>query len=443
MANDEIKKGLAGAVKQFANPQAIAVATISQVLGSNYTKETIRKLLIDPVTKRFIPSRHYYGLESVTNVIWTIYKLFPKFFKEKLMDNNDVDQSLKDIEMAWEKSYKYQIGYEITLADTVYIISTHSGVIYLRFDVTKDREGYNKYNSAHIHFITINPKFTETWDTAFESVKSNFSAEGYKAKYKNTVRVVNMKNGGDGRSPMSRCTVPKTIIMDHVENELSNIISMVEKSDTISNVYELNKTIGVLLYGPHGTGKSTIARYLAAKLDRVLVLTTAETLSDAIDWIKRRSTSGMKFIILIEDIDFHFVDRRREVKNSENEKSMADTELLFQLLDGVLADSNIMVIATTNYIERLDPALIRDGRFDFRIEVLGLTKDEAKKVCTRFDVNPDDIHLESWLEPISPASLQTYLLKFKTGSMNDLKIPDPVSKEVPEESKKTSKKTEK
>ena len=93
---------------------------------------------------------------------------------------------------------------------------------------------------------------------------------------------------------------------------------------------------------------------------------------------------------------------------------MANTDLLFQLLDGVLAENNLVVCATTNYVDRLDPALIRDGRFDYRIEVVGLSYENAVKVCERFDVDPEEIKLSEWETPISPATLQTFILKYKT-----------------------------
>ena len=156
-----------------------------------------------------------------------------------------------------------------------------------------------------------------------------------------------------------------------------------------------------------------MVRYLAMELGRTILLTGADDLSQVISFIKDRS-SYEKFIVLIEDIDFKFVDRRDSKKDDKNSEMMANTDMLFQLLDGVLAENNLVVCATTNYIDRLDPALIRDGRFDYRIEVLGLSYENAVKVCERFDVDPDEIKLKEWDTPISPATLQTFILKYKT-----------------------------
>lgn len=438
MGKEGIKDGVSGALQQFTNPATIASAAILQVLNSNYTKETVRRLIIDPVTRKFIPQEYLHGYDETLSAFWTVFKLFPEFYFKNFSHTTDEEAEKLLLEKAYEEQHFWTIEHYTCYEDGIYILSTKNGIIYM--NITSP--GKEAVGRMTLHFISLTNKLKDVWDKAYKEVSFNFSKEGISTKQARMVRVINFKNE---RPEYSTCVVPKTIIMDHVQNELDSIEMMIQKSDEISKGYELNKTIGVLLYGPHGTGKSTIARYLAMKLNRTLILTTATTLDSAMTYIKNdRGGMDTKYIILIEDIDFHFVDRRSEKKTAENAVTMAETELLFQILDGVLSNSNLMVIATTNYINRLDPALIRDGRFDFQIEVIGLSKEEAREVCERFDVSPDAINLDAWQAPISPASLQTYLLKYKTGSMKNLAIPDPVDTSDPEakKQKKVSKQTQ-
>ena len=283
-----------------------------------------------------------------------------------------------------------------------------------------------------LHFLGLNAGKTAIEFVDRMEALRNEMKDIQKNKFMNRVSLRTFDGGP--RPGYSFCRVPSTIIVDHVQKDMDAIISMVEKSEGVQKNYEIDSTIGVLLYGPAGTGKSTLARWLALKLKRTLILTTADSLRDAVMYVKDFSQDS-KYILLIEDIDFMFADRRTSKKDQASRENLEITNYFFQVLDGVLASSNLLVIATTNYIDRLDPALIRDGRFDFKVEVNGLDYSTAAKVCERFDVKPEEINLETWETPISPATLQAVLLKYKVGAEVDTMnvksvVPGPPVEEV-------------
>lgn len=409
MSKENIAKGIITGLNSIATPQSLTVQVVNGIINSEYTKETIRKFLLDPVQRKLTPSIKYHGYNDTFIGFYTLYKMC----REELFDALSIsDKAEKDFEKSLQETRPiYAIGEIIQGAKKPQsMILKHNGMImYVQYKC--NYEDYDYY--FYIYFIGVNAN-TASKDFTHLVEEANYdNTKGYAKKNKRQVPIYTFEGGG--RPRRSTCTVPNTIIVDHVEKDLETIIKSIKLSEDISKKYELNKTTGILLHGPHGTGKSTLVRYLAMKLGRTILLTGAGNLSEVINFIKDR-TSYDKFIVLIEDIDFKFVDRRDTKKDDKNNAMMANTDLLFQLLDGVLSENNLVVCATTNYIDRLDPALIRDGRFDYRIEVLGLSYENAAKVCERFDISPAEIKLSEWETPISPATLQTFILKYKTST---------------------------
>ena len=83
-----------------------------------------------------------------------------------------------------------------------------------------------------------------------------------------------------------------------------------------------------------------------------------------------------------------------------------------------------IVVATTNYIDKLDKAIKRYGRFDLKIEMQEFTIEQAEEMCQAFDLHFNDIYKEKIKDKkafrISPAYLQSLcsenIEKIKKGS---------------------------
>lgn len=408
---NEVTKGIVKGLNSVTTPQSLTTQVIGGVINSTYTKETIRAMLLDPITSKLIPKLKYTGYKEVRLAFLTLYTLIPEKVLEKICSQplkmkDEFDKLADDGE---EQLLFYRAIAQSPISDGkgyTFVIKKGHTAIYVQLLLD-----FNEFVFMwNLFFVGPGAKeLHKEFSTTYDKMKY-FCTEGKKEKFSRRVDVYSFESGRR-RPRHGYATVPSTVIVDHVEKDLIAVMDMVKKSEDVANTFDINKTTGVLLYGPHGTGKSTIARWFAMNLGRSILLTNADTLLDVIEYVKDHPSE--KFIILIEDIDFKFVDRRESKKDDKNQDMMKNTDLLFQVLDGVLGENNLMVIATTNYIDRLDPALIRDSRFDFRIEVLGLTYNEAVKVCERFKVTPEEIGLSDMSEPISPASLQTDILKYK------------------------------
>ncbi|BFY97196.1 unnamed protein product [Candidula unifasciata] len=132
---------------------------------------------------------------------------------------------------------------------------------------------------------------------------------------------------------------------------------------------------GVLLYGAPGTGKTLLARACAAQtkstflklagpqLVQMFIGDGAKLVRDAFALAKEKQPA----IIFIDELDAIGTKRFDSEKAGDREVQRTMLELLNQM-DGFQPNSMIKVIAATNRVDILDPALLRSGRLDRKIE---------------------------------------------------------------------------
>lgn len=108
---------------------------------------------------------------------------------------------------------------------------------------------------------------------------------------------------------------------------------------------------GVLLHGPGGTGKSSLALATARKLKLPVYQFFLATLSDQ-EFINEWSNMGTPCVVLFEDFDNVFVGRESQTIH----KSLT-FDCILNMLSGVSSVNGILLFITTNHIEKLDPAL--------------------------------------------------------------------------------------
>ncbi|KAG8168959.1 hypothetical protein KVR01_001708 [Diaporthe batatas] len=141
---------------------------------------------------------------------------------------------------------------------------------------------------------------------------------------------------------------------------------------------------GALMYGPPGTGKTLLARACAAQTDatflklagpqlvQMFIGDGAKLVRDCFALAKEKAPS----IIFIDELDAVGTKRFDSEKSGDREVQRTMLELLNQL-DGFASDDRIKVLAATNRVDVLDPALLRSGRLDRKIE-FPLPNEEAR-----------------------------------------------------------------
>lgn len=167
--------------------------------------------------------------------------------------------------------------------------------------------------------------------------------------------------------------------------ELKEVIEHPIRNPEIFRRVGIKAPKGVLLYGPPGTGKTLLARAVASTLDVNFLKVVSSALIEKYIGESSRMIREMfayarekaPCIIFLDEIDAIGGKRTGDSSSSDREVQRTLMELLNQL-DGFKDLDNVKVIMATNRPDILDPALMRPGRLDRKIEV-PLPNDQARR----------------------------------------------------------------
>ncbi len=163
--------------------------------------------------------------------------------------------------------------------------------------------------------------------------------------------------------------------MNEAKKELEEIVDFLKNPKKYTKVGARTPK-GVLLVGPAGTGKTLLARAVAGEAGvqflsiagsefmEMLVGVGASRVRDLFDTAKKIAPS----IIFIDEIDAIGRMRSRNSMSSHDEREQTLNQILVEM-DGFTQNDNVIVMAATNRGDMLDPALVRPGRFDRRVQV--------------------------------------------------------------------------
>eukprot|EP00475_Leptophrys_vorax_P029253 TRINITY_DN4275_c0_g1_i2.p1 TRINITY_DN4275_c0_g1~~TRINITY_DN4275_c0_g1_i2.p1 ORF type:complete len:394 (-),score=131.70 TRINITY_DN4275_c0_g1_i2:64-1245(-) len=163
---------------------------------------------------------------------------------------------------------------------------------------------------------------------------------------------------------------------------------------------------GVLLYGPPGTGKTLLARAMAKNIDARFLKVVASAIVDKYIGESARVIREMfgyarehqPCIIFMDEVDAIGGRRFSEGTSADREIQRTLMELLNQL-DGFDSLGQVKMIMATNRPDTLDPALLRPGRLDRKIEIplpneysrLEILKIHSAKIAKHGDIDFDAV----------------------------------------------------
>ena len=157
--------------------------------------------------------------------------------------------------------------------------------------------------------------------------------------------------------------------------EIKEVIELGLKHPELFESLGIAQPKGVLLYGPPGTGKTLLARAVAHHTDCKFIRVSGSELvqkyigegSRMVRELFVMAREHAPSIIFMDEIDSIGSSRVEGSSGGDSEVQRTMLELLNQL-DGFEPTKNIKVIMATNRLDILDPALLRPGRIDRKIE---------------------------------------------------------------------------
>lgn len=161
-----------------------------------------------------------------------------------------------------------------------------------------------------------------------------------------------------------------------LDNEIKKVREMIELPLRHPELFEkvgVEAPKGILLYGPPGTGKTLLARAVASETSAHFShLNGPEIMGkhygeseERIRDIFKEASENTPAIIFIDEIDS--IAPKRDDVSGEVEKRVVSQ--LLTLMDGLRVRGRVVVIAATNRLDSIDPALRRPGRFDREISI--------------------------------------------------------------------------
>jgi cell division protease FtsH len=174
--------------------------------------------------------------------------------------------------------------------------------------------------------------------------------------------------------------------------EILDTLAKRDKAMDAEEISRLEELIprGMIFWGPPGTGKTYFAKAIAASIGAAITIVSGPELKskwvgeseENLRQIFHKARQSAPSIIVFDELD-SFATARGTYTGSGVEHSMVN-QLLTEM-DGFHKDELVFVVGTTNFVESLDPALLRPGRFEFHLHIPYPDDDDRRKILSIYD----------------------------------------------------------
>uniref|UniRef100_A0A0N5BXR5 AAA domain-containing protein n=1 Tax=Strongyloides papillosus TaxID=174720 RepID=A0A0N5BXR5_STREA len=186
-----------------------------------------------------------------------------------------------------------------------------------------------------------------------------------------------------------------------VRDELNwAILYPITKSEIFTSLNITSKASGILLYGPPGCGKTLVAKavanqsklnFISVKGPELINMYVGES-ERAVRTVFQRARNSSPCVIFFDEID-----ALAPVRSSKSQSS--ETRLVNQLLtemDGIEGRNDVYLIAATNRLDIVDPAILRPGRLDRKVYVGIPTSEDKIDILTKISKYGTKPKVDNW-----------------------------------------------
>ncbi len=169
--------------------------------------------------------------------------------------------------------------------------------------------------------------------------------------------------------------------------EILDVLQAKDKQTDPDQIKKMESLIprGMIFWGPPGTGKTLFAKGMATALGAAITVVSGPELKsrwvgeseENLRLIFHRARQSAPSIIVFDELD-SFAAARGTYTGSGVEHSMVN-QLLTEM-DGFHSEELVFVVGTTNFVESLDPALLRPGRFEFHLHIPYPNRDDRRAI---------------------------------------------------------------
>lgn len=170
---------------------------------------------------------------------------------------------------------------------------------------------------------------------------------------------------------------------EKVKKQISeNVLNLLQATAALSDENEIKKIEsiiprGLIFHGPPGTGKTLFAKGIAEALNAAIYIVSGPELKSK--WVGEgeanirrlfaRARATAPSVIVFDEIDSIAAARTGSSSDGASQAAHSMVNQLLTEMDGFRKEQMVLIIGTTNFVESLDPAFLRPGRFEYQIEI--------------------------------------------------------------------------